>query len=282
MDILIYLEQDNSRTRYIFNHIFKRVLGLTVKCTTDLNEFDREKGPKFEYSKKKHSDGLFFSATNLLFETNISKQELFISSYKSVKVLFSSLDSSSCLPFDPFAASFYMLTRYEEYLINKKDKFGRFSATSSIAYKYNFLNLPVVDYWILFIKEKLKEKYPNLIFKSNKFKFYNTIDVDNGFAYLGKGFFRTLGSLLKDVFQLNFIRIKHKIRVLLFKEKDPYDNYDYLLKLHRKYSLNTLFFFLLSDYGKYDKNVLFSSKKLHQRIKTIYQSCDIGIHASYR
>jgi len=42
--------------------------------------------------------------------------------------------------FDIFAASFYLLSRYEEYLPHTKDMYGRFAHENAIAFKEGFLN----------------------------------------------------------------------------------------------------------------------------------------------
>ena len=42
--------------------------------------------------------------------------------------------------------------------------------------------------------------------------------------------------------------------VLMGKEKDPFDSYDYQLEIQKKYGLNVIYFFLLGDYGVNDKN----------------------------
>jgi hypothetical protein len=281
MDLLIYLEERNSRIDYIFNHIFQHVLGLKISLTTDLEFFNNSNLSKIEYSKKQNSDALFFEASDLLFETDIRKQNLTVSTYKKTKVFFQCSDSS-VLPFDPFAASFYMLTRYEEYVSNITDDLGRFPAIESLAYTHNFLNIPVVDYWILHIKRKLKDRFAAISFKEHTFQFINTIDIDNAFAYLEKGFLRTLGACLKDIFKLHFKNLKQRLEVIFFNKKDPYDTYENLLHLHTQYKLNTVFFFLLGDYGKYDKNIPFSSKKLQSIIQKVYRFCLVGIHASYQ
>lgn len=174
-----------------------------------------------------------------------------------------------------------MLTRYEEYLIDSTDEMGRFPAKESLSYTYNFLNIPVVDYWILYIKKKLQARFPDISFKEHNFKFINTIDVDNAFAYLEKGYLRTFGSFSKDIIKLDCKKMKDKIKVLFFNQKDPYDTYDDLLNFHYKYQLKSIFFFLLGDYGKYDKNISFSNTRFQRIIKKIYKSCAVGIHASY-
>ena len=177
MDLLIYLEKTNSRVEYIFNHIFHHILGLNIQYTTDVNAFITSSIPKIQYSKKPVSNALFFKSANLLFERDIRQQDVKTSIYKNTKIFFLSSDESSCVPFDPFAASFYMLTRYEEYLFHFKDDIGRFPANKTLAYTNGFLNIPVVDYWILDIKKILQKRFSNLRFKKQTFNFINTIGI---------------------------------------------------------------------------------------------------------
>lgn len=44
---------------------------------------------------------------------------------------------------DIFASSFFMLTRWEEYVNKKRDNHNRFPASESLAYKFGFLNRPI-------------------------------------------------------------------------------------------------------------------------------------------
>ena len=282
MDLLVFLDQNSSRVQYVFEHVFKYFYGLDLLFTSDRNYFVKSKTPKISYSNSPVSNTIFFQSSDLLFDSIIVNQELKISTYKGVKVFFLCSDSKSILPFDPFACIFYMLSRYEEYIIEEKDKFDRFPATASLAYKNSFLDIPVVDYWIRFIGDILKEKFPTLVLKDHTFKYINTIDVDNTFAYLEKGFFRNMGGYLYSFIKLDFSNILERTSVLLNKKVDPYDNYEKILSIHHKYNLTSLFFFLLGNYAKYDRNVSFRSQKLQSKIHKIHQSCEIGIHASYK
>ena len=280
MTLLIYSESESARLHYIFDHIFDRILGLEIKITNDVEFFCKYEKPKINYSKEAFSDELFFKSSDILFEKDIRKQDVSISIYKDVEICF--LCDKGALPFDPFAASFYMLTRYEEYIAHKKDQFGRFSVDESLAFQNNFILKPVVDHWILFIKELLMDNFPEIVLKTHKFSFINTIDVDNAYAYLGKGFLRTLGSLCKDCFKLDVKNICNKIEVFCFNKKDPYDTYDFLFKTHKKYNLKTIFFFLVSDYGFYDRNVNYLNQKFRKLIKRCSTHCSIGLHASVK
>ena len=137
MDILIYLERDNARVKYIFEHIFQHVLGLDIFFTYDKHSFINSESPKINYSKTAFSNELFFYSSDFLLSQNLKKEDLLINTYNDIKIFF--LCNDSALPFDPFSASFYMLSRYEEYISKKRDKFGRFRVEDSIAFKNNFL-----------------------------------------------------------------------------------------------------------------------------------------------
>jgi hypothetical protein len=50
---------------------------------------------------------------------------------------------------------FYVLTRYEEYIHDSTDDFGRYSASFSEQFKSDHLEEPIVDKWIYELKEKL-------------------------------------------------------------------------------------------------------------------------------
>ena len=278
MDLLIYSDSSSVRLDYVFNHIFHRILGLKITITHDVQFFNQSSSPKINYSKHPFSDELFFYASDLLFEEDIKSQDISFSTHNGIKVFFPC--KKGALPFDPFAASFYMLSRYEEYLPHKKDKMGRFLVDGSLAFKNNFLTTPVVDHWIIFIKKILSHHFPNLVFKQHKFSFTNTIDIDNAYAYLEKGFFRTLGATVFDLLKCNFKNIYNRINVLWCQEKDPYDNYAELLRLHHKYKLKTIFFFLLADYGFYDRNVHYLNDKFCANIQTLSSYCEVGVHNS--
>ena len=218
-------------------------------------------------------------SSKILFEQTIYYQIIDVSKYKNIKILFPC--NKSCLPFDIFAATFYLITRYEEYIIHKKDHLNRYCHTQSIAFKNNFLDIPIIDYWVIFLKEKFKQQYPSMVFKKKEFTFYNTIDIDNAYAFLEKGFFRNFASSLKDLYRLRFKNIIKRFKVLFFNDPDPYDSYEYLLDIHNKYHLDTYFFFLLADFIGLDRSVSFRSNRLKKIINKIAKTCHLGIHSSF-
>ncbi len=279
--------------------MFNELLNTECITTSSLDEFHHYDGIKINYSQQPISDEIFISADNLLFENGIRDQALkFIDlenygcidskDYKfeyspnsHLKVCFPNYDKRSALPFDPFAAGFYLVSRYEEYLPYLKDKYDRFDAKESIAYKYHFLQKPLINIWSLKIAELIKQKHPDFHFRKLQYKYTPTIDVDLFYAYRLKGFLRTAGGYLKSVSERDYKGIIERTKVLSGIMKDPFDTYSFLNEIHNKYELSPVYFILVGDYAQYDKNIPYQNKHFHSLIKSIGDYAEVGIHPSY-
>ncbi|MCW3085878.1 MAG: hypothetical protein JWP12_3244 [Bacteroidetes bacterium] len=278
--LLIYTHKITHRNKYIFNLLFKDTLGVDFTLTDNEEEFKKQSGAKISYSNNPVENELHFISRHLLFETGITEQNISVFEYNSEKVFFAT-GKASALPFDVFAASFYLVSRYEEYLPHIRDEHDRFDAKDSLAFTNNFLHKPLINIWANWLKKVILKKYPEVIFFEKKYEFISTIDIDNAYAYREKGFTRSLGGYLKSLSQFNFKEIKERNRVLLGLKKDPYDTYDFQLEILKKYKVKSIYFFLLGDYGVNDKNLPIESKKFQSLIKMLGDYAEVGIHPSY-
>jgi hypothetical protein len=243
-------------------------------------EFKKLNGPKLSYTNNSISNEVHFTSRNLLFESGITEQNISTFDHNNCRVFYATGKSSE-LPFDVFAASFYLVSRYEEYLPHIRDEHDRFSAKDSLAFTDGFLQKPVVNIWAQWIKYILQKKYPEMDFPEKKYEFISTLDIDNAYAYREKGFTRSVGGYLKSLMQLDFKEIKERNRVLLGLQKDPYDTYEYQLETLKKYNYETIYFILLGDYGVNDKNLPFESRDFQSLIKMLGDYAQVGIHPSY-
>lgn len=278
--ILVYTHQVNPRVKYAFNMLFKQFLSCEIRFTSEVKEFISYNGVKISYTKNPLGSELFFRSHPILFEKGIINQEIRVNSWKGQKIFFEQTENSA-MPFDVFAAGFYLLSRYEEYLPHIKDRFHRFPAKESLAYRNGFLKIPIIEYWLKELVLVIQSKFPNFKPESRKFKFINTIDIDNAYCYLEKGFLRTIGAICRSLLKFDFEYILKRIRVLFGKEKDPYDTFDYLLDIQKKYELKSIYFFLLADYGFNDKNIAHTSKRFQALVKTMADYVKVGIHPSW-
>ena len=229
--LLIYSSSVTPRIKYIFDLIFRELLGVNYNFTTNKEEFISHLSAKFNYSDQPFDDELFFYAVHLLFEKGIEDQNISVFDWDNTKAFFAT-HPNYIFPFDPFAASFYLVSRYEEYLPHIRDAHDRYDTTESLAYQKNFLDKPLVNIWALKIKEVLQKKFPDLIFPPKKYKYISTIDIDNAYAYLEKGFMRTTGAYARSLVSMDFEELRERTKSLLGLMQDPYDTYEYQFELY--------------------------------------------------
>jgi len=278
--LYFFVKQINNRIEYIFDLFFTHLLKVEYKVTSDLEEFSNYKGPKLNYSDNPINGVPFLLPHSLLFEANITNHQPTVIDTIHGKIFFQT-DAGSIFEFDLFAATFWLVSRYEEYLPYPSDVHGRFTASNSLAYKYKFLQTPIVNQWAMRLSEKLKKLFPSLKIINSPSGFLSTIDIDNAWAFKNKGFKRTAGALLRSLGTENFNDLFFRLKVLLGANKDPYDTYTYIQKIHAKYKCPLRIFWLLGDYGPFDKSTPWKNPAFQEQIMNTMEFASIGIHPSY-
>ncbi len=252
--LLIYTQKITPRIIYIFKHICTNMLGIPVRFTSKIEEFIAHDGLKLSYGKQALGNELFIQNNGLLQEQGLSEVEIKVQPWGGTFCFFPATESSA-LPFDIFAASFYLLSRYEEYQPHVKDEQGRFPASESLAGQEGFLESPVIDIWALNFKQVLEARFSNLDLNSRKFSVQSIITVEYAFNYKNKGFVRSLGGGFLDVFRLQFSKILDRLQVVLHLKKDPFHVYEELIELIKKHRIDLLFLFQLSNFSVHDRNI---------------------------
>jgi hypothetical protein len=284
--MLVFAAHSTERVKYILNFLLTECLGIAYDVTDNPEYFRKSHSQKINYSHHIIEGCINIPSNNLLFQDTIVVQKIemhahpnwhkyfFKTPYKEVpdfKV------QTTFLPFDLLSASFYLLSRYEEYLNESRDEHNRFKPQNSIAFKEDFLSFPLVDYWVQQFAKLLKIQYPEIVINEPSFKQINTIDIDFAFKYKGLGLIQRArkfsGSLLKG---------KVDYQPLFPPQSDPYDTYDFLIAEARAKNIETLFFFLLADYGAYDKNIPPHSKEMKSLVNELSPHFTCGLHPSYK
>jgi hypothetical protein len=186
---------------------------------------------------------------------------------------------------DILASSFFMLTRWEEVVIPKRDIHGRFKANESLAYKHDFLHRPVVNEYVEILREVLEWAGASIL-SSRKPELVPTHDIDS-YRMWGspKKLFGRLKYYINDKKPLKWwlsFDIPSYVQSLLRMKKDPYDTFDEIMDLSADH--NVISYFMLMDYGKtkfdrYYKVTDNAIQELIGRIKS--QGHEIGFHPSY-
>jgi len=265
---------------YTFKHICKRILGIEVRFTSKVEDFIAHDSLKMSYTKQPLSNELFIRSNELLFENGLSDIDINVQQWDTTKGFFPTGERSD-LPFDIFAASFYLLSRYEEYLPHVKDDYGRFLASESLAYEHKFLHQPVVDIWAYKLKAVLSIRFPNYVFPERQYTVQPVIDVPTAYYFKYKGFLRTIGGTINDLRRLRIKQLYFRYLVLFGFKRDPYDTFKWIVRKQKQYDFKFMVLFLIGDYSTYDKNINTNKKEFVSLIKAVADYCDVGIKASF-
>jgi hypothetical protein len=278
--MIVFSEHSSPRLNYILEYIFAERLGIPFQVTQSWDDFLKSTEPKVNYSHQTLSGSVTLIPEGLLFEKNVRKKKPPVTYNNGIPIIFRKLGDAD-LKFDIFAAIFYFISRYEEYQPYETDLHERFPAKESLAFKNIFLNQPVVDYWILLLKQELIDKYPELVFKAEKFKAIPTIDIDSPWCFRHKGMLRNTGGFLRDLlnFQIKFAFIR--IAVLLRILPDPWFVFDWIKEVFRETNQQAILFVHVGKHGRYDKSVNSKNPFFKRAIRELGKEFQIGLHPSY-
>lgn len=277
--IILYVKFRTSRLEYIAPYIFETLLGLELILTQNIAFFQRSSAAKINYSQQDFTfDCLHIIPHQLLQHDRVEAQEIVVRYENSMPFFFQTSDTT-VFKSDILAASFYLLSRYEEYLPFQADQHGRFAASESLAYRAGFLQRPMVQEWANLLQIELKKLFPDLIFQSPNYQFQPTFDIDIAWAYQQRPLWRSVGANLRDLKARNWQQARQRWRTNRKQEPDVYDVFEELRSWHEQ---PLIYFFLLADYNEYDKNIDWQNPQLQQLIQRLNETAEIGIHPSYQ
>ncbi len=279
--LLIYSPYKNPRLEYILQFIFNRVVFVSYTLTSNIDDYKNYAGPKIIYSPNFITKGKWIWASTLLNETSIHHDLPETVDTEWGKVIFATGDARTFIPFDIFSASFWLICRYEEYILPQKDHHQRFDFHYSWAEQQQLLHKPVVNEWIEKMILLLKAEFPTLLIERPLYKHIPTIDVDNLYAFKGKSLITSLLSTAKAALYLRGDLIKQRFLYSLHKINDPYDTYSYVCQQYASHHLTPIFFILTSKKDQYDRNLYYRHPLFVSTVEQLNKSVNIGIHLSY-
>lgn len=272
MRSILYTNQLSTRLQYIIGVLFTKDMVVTDSKDTFI-AFD---GFKLNYSETPiAADECWVNPHGLLAATTIQEQRIECKDWEGLPIFFST--ASTGIPFDFLSASFYLITRYEEYLPFKGDALGRYHHENSLAFRFNFLQQPQIQLWM----KKLATSFSIPCFCWPPFSFTPSYDIDIAYSYLHHSVLRNVGGFFKDFIKADINALGERMQVLNGVQKDPYDVYDWLSLLHSSLQLKPIYFFLLAKNRRgLDKNIDPNSTAMKQLIKDHARQYSIGIHPS--
>lgn len=198
-------------------------------------------------------------------------------------------ETCAVMKYDLPGFCYWMLNRLEEMGNVEEDAHGRFPATSSHAYRFNYLERPIVDEWLHVLGQLIVRVWPGLALKKNTFSVSVSHDVDTpslyGFkswAVIGR---MMAGDLLKRRDILACLRAP-RVRMgtgSFLHPADPFNTFDWIMDHAESQGLRNAFYFLCgrtdplrdADYEPEHPAIRDLMRRIHAR------GHEIGLHPSY-
>lgn len=189
---------------------------------------------------------------------------------------------------DIIASSFFMVTRYEEVIVDARDTYDRFPADASLAHREGFLDRPIVNEYIELLYSWIRLLMPDLKLEPfwpehKDFAFCLTHDVDVIRRYSARPpLMRLVSAILRQKSpRLTLSIVMEYLLVSLNIKKDPYDTFDYMLELEKSHRIKSSFYFIssgISPQAAYN----ITEPKLIKIIRQLEgEGCETGLHAGY-
>ena len=278
--LLIHTQKITPRLDFAFKHICTRILRVKVQFTSVIEVFISHQGPKLSYGRQPMGSELFIQSQGLLTQRGIEAIEITVQPWRG-SVGFFEVGEKSVLPFDIFSATFYLLSRYEEYLPHLKDHLGRYPAEESLAFQEKFLQQPVVDIWAFRFKEVLLQHFPDMQFPSRSFERHHMVEATQPFAYTQRGFLRNFIGYFSDLVNLRMGSFFRRGRVLLRLRKDPFNTFSWMINMTKKSDVKISVFFQLGDSYSFLEGINSKRKKYQMLVKFVGDYTEVGLIFSF-
>lgn len=186
---------------------------------------------------------------------------------------------------DFVAATFFMLTRWEETIVAEKDEHERFSFTASVAYKQGFLHRPIIDEYALILRAWIKYFYPKWQEPANNFQVHLSHDIDFLVEY--PSIIHVIVACWNSFKKYHNMEevgktLSYGFRRLLSKKNDKYImGSRRLMDLSEHNGLSSTFYFMTASRTPYNQG--YNPQKLKYIIKeVIARKHKVGIHPGYQ
>jgi len=191
--------------------------------------------------------------------------------------------------YDILGLTYWMLSRLEEVGRADLDEHDRFPATSSHAFKYGYLERPVVDEWLLILKQVIMRQWSGIALKQHQFSIKVSHDVDTPSRSAFHSPKQLLRMMAGDIFRRKDLhaatmafRVWERSRKCLHPS-DPMNTFEWLMDVSEHNGLHSAFYFICGRTVA-AKDALYEVE--HPAITTLMRQIDergheIGLHPSY-
>lgn len=275
--MIVFCEHITPRLSYAVQEVARRMGISHARLTTQTEDIQHFHGIRINYSGIQIPHCFQIVPEGLLSENKVRIEEPEHVLQEEIPLFF---PTQGDLSFDVFASVFWMLSRYEEYANPVRDPHGRFPFEFSLLYRLGVLDKAVAEHQVAYFVRVLQHKGWQCAMLPVSMERLMTIDVDHAWAYKHKSAGLQFLVSTRDLLRGNFQLFKRRRRVLAGLEKDPFDTYDFI-RTSAEGKTKLIFFFLLGDRSKQDRNTHHAHPELHQLMQQLSAWSELGIHPSY-
>jgi len=191
-------------------------------------------------------------------------------------------DGSVVFYADIIASTFFMLSRWEETVVNVRDQHGRFPATASVAFKQGFLHQPIVDEYALILSAWIRVLLPQWSPREGSFSIKLSHDIDMVRRFPNP--YRAALTIAADIIKRrNPSDAWHNLRTIIPYLDPVFASIYRLSDLSLQYGMKSAFHFMAATASSYDIGYDVFSPHVKRCIRELQlRGHEIGFHASYR
>ena len=258
MHAVFHMERPSPRARYLIGHLLGGMMGRELVEETDRQRFDAHQGPRLYYGEGGPADAFVLTPSPTL-DRGLPP-----------------LDPQV----DPLGAAFHLLTLAHETGL-PEDEHGRPDHEQLQGWTLAAMERPVVDEWALALDDAWSRQDHRLPPRRRSYTQVVTLDLDNGFKYLGRPWWRTLGSAARDVLNGRFRELGERRAVLMGQAEDPYVIDELFEQVTSRYADRTVVNLLVAERGRHDHAVPLAFPPMAERARALSRRHAIGLHPSY-
>lgn len=198
-------------------------------------------------------------------------------------------DDRVSIAYDIVGLCYWMLSRSEEVKCRNLDVYLRFPARHSHAYRFGYLDRPIVDEWLDVLRQVIERQWPEFHLKLSRYRMRVSHDVDEPSRYAFKPWRGVLRVLAIDVLRqrnwlapLKALRVRFSGKKLLAKA-DPANTFTWLMDLSELHGIRSAFYFICGrTNAEMDADYELEWPALRQLLREIHdRGHEIGIHPSF-
>jgi hypothetical protein len=190
---------------------------------------------------------------------------------------------------DILGTAFYFLSRYEELVIKERDKYDRFPAPASLAYRAGLLERPIVEEYVEILWACMKHLWPALERKIRQGKVRVSCDVDTPYDCSTKTAMRLSKGLAADILKRRNIGLaRQRLQNYVSTRRgnfnyDSFNTFDWYMDTCERFGHQAAFYFIVDHSSELmDGCYEISEARIQDLLHRIAErGHEIGTHASF-